>query len=220
MDGDIAPLDKICEIAEQNGLLTMVDDSHGDGVLGRGRGIVHHFGLEGKIDVEVGTLSKAFGVIGGVIAGKRLVVDYINAHGRAHSFSTGTTPADTAACLAGIDILEHSTELVDSLWVNTDYFRSGMESLGFSLGGTQTPIIPILLGEADLARQFARRMLEEGLFAAAQTFPLVPRGKARIRLIITAAHSRGDLDFALSVIEKTGLELGVIKGQRLAKGSA
>jgi glycine C-acetyltransferase len=210
MDGDIAPLDQLHQVAGDNGLLLMVDDAHGDGVLGHGRGIAHHFGLQGRIDVEVGTLSKAFGVIGGVIAGKRLVVDYIRAGGRASQYSTGTTPADTAACLAALDLLERSTALVDRLWENTRYFRNGMRALGFQLGNTETPILPVLLGEADLAKRFARRLFEEGVFAVAQAFPLVPRGQARIRLIVSAVHERRDLDFALSVFAAVGRELGVI----------
>lgn len=210
MDGDIAPLDEIAALAEEHNLLTLVDDAHGEGVLGQGRGIVHHFGLEGKIDVEVGTLSKAFGVIGGVVAGKQLVVDYVRAQGRAQNYSTATTPADTAACLAAVNLLSDSTELVDRLWANTAYFKTGMQKLGFDIGVTQTPIVPIILGEVSLANQFSARLFDEGVFAVGLGYPIVPRGAARVRIINTATHSRGDLDFALLAFEKVGRELGVI----------
>ena len=210
MDGDIAPLEEIAALAEEYNLLTLVDDAHGEGVLGQGRGIVHHFGLEGKIDVEVGTLSKAFGVIGGVVAGKQVVVDYVRAQGRAQNYSTATTPADTAACLAAVSLLSDSTELVVKLWANTDYFKTGMKKLGFEIGVTQTPIIPILLGEVSLAKQFSAHLFDEGVFAVGLGYPIVPHGAARVRIINTATHSRGDLDFALLAFEKVGRELGVI----------
>lgn len=214
MDGDIAPLDEIAALAEEYGLLTLVDDAHGEGVLGNGRGIVHHFGLQGKIDVEVGTLSKAFGVIGGVVAGKQLVVDYVRAQGRAQNYSTATTPADTAACLAAVDLLSDSAGLVDKLWANTAYFTAGMKRMGFDTGITQTPIVPILLGEVGLARQFSARLFAEGVFAVGLGYPIVPRGAARVRTINTASHSREDLDFALMAFEKVGRELGVIERRR------
>jgi len=210
MDGDIAPLDRLYEIAERYGLITMVDDAHGEGVLGQGRGIVHHFGLHGRFDVEIGTLSKAFGVVGGVIAGKKIIVDYMRQKARPFLFSSAVTPADTAACLAAVDLLEESTELVDRLWQNTEYFRGEMKRLGFDTGRSQTPIVPIMLGEAPLARQFSARLFEEGVFAMAIGFPTVPRGQARIRVMNTAAHSRDDLDRGLEVFAKVGKELGVI----------
>jgi len=210
MDGDIAPLDRLYEIAEQHGLITMVDDAHGEGVLGRGRGIVHHFGLHGQFDVEIGTLSKAFGVVGGVIAGKRVIVDYMRQKARPFLFSSAVTPADTAACLAAVDLLEESTELVDKLWQNTAYFKGEMQKLGFDTGHSETPIVPIMLGEAPLAKQFSARLFEEGVFAMAIGFPTVPHGQARIRVMNTAAHSRDDLDKGLEIFEKVGKELGVI----------
>lgn len=210
MDGDIAPVDKLYEIATTRGLLLMIDDAHGDGVLGGGRGTSHHFGLQGKIDVEVGTLSKAFGVIGGVIAGKKLAVDFINANGRAHQYSTATTPADTAACLAAVDLLEQSSELVDTLWRNTAYFKEALTRLGFDISHSQTPIVPIVLGKVDLAKRFASRLFEEGVFVKAQTYPLVPKGSARIRVMNSAAHSIEDLDRALAAFERVGRELGVV----------
>ena len=212
MDGDIAPLDKLYEIAERYGVLTMVDDAHGEGVVGKGgRGIVDHFGLHGKFDVEIGTLSKAFGVMGGVIAGKRKIVDYLRQKARPFLFSSAVTPADTAACIAAVDILESSTELVDRLWDNTRYFKAEMKRLGFDIGNSSTPITPVMLGEAPLAKEFSRKMFENGVFAMALGFPTVPRGKARIRVMISASHSRDDLDQGLAAFAKVGKELGVIR---------
>ncbi|NOZ50436.1 MAG: glycine C-acetyltransferase [Chloroflexi bacterium] len=211
MDGDIAPLDGLYEVAQRYGVLTMVDDAHGEGVLGRGgRGIVDHFGLHGQFDVEVGTLSKAFGVVGGVIAGKKIIVDYIRQKARPFLFSSATTPADTAACLAAVDVLEESEDLVQKLWDNARYLRTGMDDLGFDTGHSQTPILPIMLGEAKLAKTFSRRLFEEGVFAMSIGFPTVPQGLARIRVMNTAAHSQDDLDFGLKVFAKVGRELGVI----------
>jgi glycine C-acetyltransferase len=211
MDGDIAPIDKLYEICEKYGVMTMVDDAHGEGVLGRGgRGIVDHFGLHGKFDLEIGTLSKAFGVMGGVIAGKKIVIDWIRQRARPFLFSSAITAADTAACLAAVEVLEQSTELVDKLWENTRYFKGEMKRLGFDTGVSTTPITPIMLGEAPLAQQFSRRLFEEGVFAMAIGYPTVPKGKARIRVMISAAHSRDDLDRGLEVFARVGREMGVI----------
>ncbi len=211
MDGDVAPLDKLYEVCERYGVLTMVDDAHGEGVMGRGgRGIVDHFRLHGKFDLEVGTLSKAFGVVGGVIAGKRIVVDWIRQRARPFLFSSAVTPADTAACLAAVDLLEKSTELVDKLWENTQYFKAEMKRLGFDTGVSTTPITPVMLGEAPLTQQFSRKLFEYGVFAMAIGFPTVPKGKARIRVMVSASHSRDDLDEGLKVFAKVGKELGVI----------
>jgi glycine C-acetyltransferase len=211
MDGDVAPLDKISEIADEFDYLLMVDDAHGEGVLGRGgRGIVDHYGLHGKVDIEVGTLSKAFGVVGGVVAGKKVIVDWLRQRGRPFLFSSAMTVPDVAACLASLDTLESSTELVDRLWENTEYFKEKMKALGFDTGTSTTPIIPIILGEATLAQQFSHRLFEEGVFAMAIGFPTVPRGKARIRVMISASHQQVDLDQGLQKFEKVGKELGVI----------
>ncbi len=211
MDGDIAPLDELYEVAERHGVLTMVDDVHGEGVLGHGgRGIVDHFGLHGKIDVEIGTLSKAFGVIGGVIAGKKLIIDYIRQKARPVLFSSATTPADTAACLAAVELLEGSEILVEKLWENARYLQQGVQSLGFDTGNSQTPILPIMLGDAGTAKQFSRSLFDNGVFAMGIGFPTVPQGLARIRVMNTAAHTREDLDFGLEVFAKVGKELGVI----------
>ena len=188
----------------------MVDDAHGEGVLGNGRGIVHHFNLQGKVDLEMGTLSKAFGVIGGYVAGKKVVIDYVNANGRAYLYSTATTPADTAACLAAIEVLENSTEAVEKLWENTKYFKEGLSKLGFDMSVSQTPIVPIILGDDELARLFSAKLFEENVFSASQSYPIVPKGAARVRVMNTASHSREDLDYALAAFEKVGRELGVI----------
>jgi glycine C-acetyltransferase len=212
MDGDIAPLPEIVEIAERYQLMLMVDDAHGEGVLGRGgRGIVDHFGLHGRVDIEVGTLSKAFGVVGGYVAGRREIVEWLRQRGRPFLFSSAMTAADTAACIAAVEILEESTERVDRLWENTRYFKEEMRRLGFDLGQSVTPITPVMLGDAHLAQTFSRRLFEEGVFAQAIGYPTVPRGKARIRVMISAAHSREDLDRGLEAFAKVGRELGVIR---------
>ncbi|WP_448593538.1 glycine C-acetyltransferase [Thermoflexus hugenholtzii] len=212
MDGDIAPLPEIVEIAERYHLMLMVDDAHGEGVLGRGgRGIVDHFGLHGRVDIEVGTLSKAFGVVGGYVAGRREIVEWLRQRGRPFLFSSAMTAADTAACIAAVEILEESTELVDQLWENTRYFKEEMRRLGFDLGQSVTPITPVMLGDAHLAQTFSRRLFEEGVFAQAIGYPTVPRGKARIRVMISAAHRREDLDRGLEAFARVGRELGVIR---------
>ena len=211
MDGDIPPLDKIYAVAEKYGILTMVDDAHGEGVLGHGgRGIVDHFGLHGKFDVEVGTFSKAFGVVGGVIAGKKVIVDYLRQKARPFLFSSAVTPSDTAACLAAVRVLAASTDLVDRLWKNTDYFKSQMQALGFDVGNSVTPITPVMLGDVKLAKEFSRKLFDEGIFAMALGFPTVPKGLARIRVMLSAALSQDDLDFGLEKFAKVGKALGVI----------
>ena len=211
MDGDYPPLDQITEIAEAHDLMLMVDDAHGEGVLGEGgRGIVDHFKLHGRVDVEVGTFSKAFGVVGGVVAGNARIIEWLRQRGRPFLFSSAVTVPDVAATLASIDILEESTELVDRLWANADFFKREMQALGFDTGKTMTPITPVMLGEATLARQFSRRLFEEGVFAMALGFPTVPVGLARIRVMISATHSDEDLQQALAAFAKVGKELGVI----------
>lgn len=189
----------------------MVDDAHGEGVLGRGgRGIVDHFDLHGKVDIEVGTLSKAFGVVGGLVAGNPLVVEWLRQRGRPFLFSSAMTVPDTAACLEALDILEESTELVDKLWDNTRYFKVEMRRLGFDIGQSITPITPVMLGEAPLAQQFSRQLFENGVFAMALGFPTVPHGKARIRVMISASHSKDDLDQGLDAFARVGRSAGVI----------
>jgi glycine C-acetyltransferase len=211
MDGDIAPLDQIYAVVQNYDAILMVDDAHGEGVLGRGgRGIVDHFKLHGKVDVEVGTMSKAFGVVGGVVAGNPVVVEWLRQRGRPFLFSSAMTVPDAAACLAALDLLEESTELVDRLWENARYFKAEMKRLGFDTGTSSTPITPVMLGEAPLAQQFSRELFENGVFGMAIGFPTVPRGKARIRVMISASHSKGDLDQGLEAFSKVGRKLGVI----------
>ena len=211
MDGDIAPLDQLYEVCERQGVITMVDDAHGEGVVGRGgRGIVDHFGLHGKFDVEIGTLSKAFGVVGGVIAGKKVLVDWMRQRGRPFLFSSAATAADTAACLAAVDLLEESTELVDRLWANAKLFKAEMKKLGFNTGKSETPITPVILGENQIAQQFSRKMFERGIFAMPIVLPTVPKGMARIRVMISAAHTSSDLEQGLEAFQAAGKELGVI----------
>jgi glycine C-acetyltransferase len=211
MDGDIAPLPDIYEVTKKYDLLLMVDDAHGEGVLGNGgRGIVDHFGLHGKVDVEVGTLSKAFGVVGGLVAGNAVIIEWLRQRGRPFLFSSAVTVPDAAACLAAIDLLEDSTQLVDKLWSNAKYFKAEMKTLGFNTGASETPITPVMLGEAPLAQQFSRELFDAGVFAMSIGFPTVPQGKARIRVMISAAHSTDDLDKGLAAFKIVGKKLGVI----------
>ena len=211
MDGDIAPLDRLADIAERYDIMLMVDDAHGEGVLGRGgRGIVDHFGLHGRVDVEVGTLSKAFGVMGGMVAGRSEIVEWLRQRGRPFLFSSAMTVPDTAACLESVAILEESTELIDRLWANAQVFRQGMQEMGFDTGMSQTPIVPVMLGDAQLAQQFSQRLFEEGVFAMALGFPTVPRGKARIRVMNSAAHSTQDIELALDTFQRVGQAMDVI----------
>lgn len=211
MDGDVAPLDEIYQVTREYDVILMVDDAHGEGVLGEGgRGIVDHFNLHGKVDVEVGTLSKAFGVVGGVVAGNPLVVEWLYQRGRPFLFSSAMTLPDVAACIESVQILEESTELVDRLWNNADYFKAEMKTLGFDTGVSTTPITPVMLGEAPLAQEFSKKLFEAGVFAMSIGFPTVPRGLARIRVMISAAHSKDDLDQALEIFKSVGEDLGVI----------
>ncbi|MBM3125799.1 MAG: glycine C-acetyltransferase [Chloroflexi bacterium] len=211
MDGDIAPLAQVHEVAKKYEILLMVDDAHGEGVLGRGgRGIVDHFGLHGKVDVEIGTMSKAFGVVGGIVAGKAVIIEWLRQRGRPFLFSSAMTLPDVAACRAAVDLLEDSTQLVDRLWGNAKYFKGEMKKLGFNTGLSETPITPIMLGEAPLAQQFSRELFEMGIFAMAIGYPTVPQGKARIRVMISAAHSKDDLDKGLDAFKQVGRKVGVI----------
>lgn len=210
MDGDIAPLDRIYDVCKNYESILMVDDAHGEGVLGHGgRGIVDHFDLHGKVDIEIGTMSKAFGVMGGVVAGNKIVIEWLHQRGRPFLFSSAMTVPDTAACIAALDILEESTVLVDRLWENTKYFKTEMVNLGFDTGESVTPITPVMLGEASLAQQFSRQLFENGVFAMAIGFPTVPQGKARIRVMISASHEKEDLDYGLEIFAKVGRSLGI-----------
>jgi len=211
MDGDIAPLDRLQEIAEGYDILLAVDDAHGEGVLGKGgRGIVDHFNLRGKVDIEIGTFSKAFGVIGGVVSGNAIIIDWLKQRGRPFLFSSAMTPPDVAACIAAVDILESSTEYVDKLWKNAEYFKSEMSKNGFDIGHSATPITPIMLGDAPLAQKMSKDLFENGIFATPIGYPTVPKGKARIRVMISAAHSQEDLDQGLEKFIKTGKDLEII----------
>lgn len=211
MDGDLAPLPKIVELAEKYNAMVMVDDAHGEGVLGdSGRGIVDHFGLHGKVDIEIGTLSKAFGVVGGYVAGKKELIDYLKQKARPFLFSTPLSPADTAASLEAVKILMESGDRVKKLWDNAKYFKENMKKLGFDLGVSETPITPVMLYDAKVATEFSKRLLENGVFAQAIGYPTVPKGKARIRVMISAVHTKEDLDFAIEKFEKVGKELKVI----------
>jgi len=211
MDGDIAPLDKLADIAERHDIILMVDDAHGEGVLGHGgRGIVDHFGLHGRVDIEVGTMSKAFGVVGGMVAGRAAIVEWLRQRGRPFLFSSAMTVPDTAACLEAVNMLEESTELIDRLWSNAKSFRQGLEQMGFDTGRSETPIVPVMLGDAPLAQKFSQRLFEEGVFAMAIGFPTVPQGKARIRVMNSAAHTPQDIELALETFQEVGEELMVI----------
>lgn len=210
MDGDIAPLPAIVALAKKYGAITMVDDAHGEGVLGGGRGIAHHFNLQGQLDIEVGTLSKAFGVLGGVITGKKELIEWYRQKGRPYLFSTGLTVADTAAVIEGVKILSRSNVLVKKLWDNATYVQDGLTKLGFDTGSTQTPITPVMLGDETLAKEFSAKLFGNGVFATPIKYPMVALGKARIRVMPSSAHSKKDLDYGIRMFALVGKELGVI----------
>jgi glycine C-acetyltransferase len=212
MDGDIARLPEIVKIAEEFGVIVAVDDAHGEGVLGRGgRGIVDHFHLHGKVDVEIGTMSKAFGVMGGIVAGSTILVDFLRQKARTNLFSSALTVPDVAANLAAIDIMEESDERVRKLWENGDYLKAGLKSRGFNVGSSETPITPVIIGEAQAAKDFSARLFEDNVFATAIVFPTVPRGTARVRAMVSAAHSKEDLDRGIAAFAKVGKEMGVVR---------
>jgi glycine C-acetyltransferase len=212
MDGDLAPLDRIVDAADDFEAMVMVDDAHGEGVVGRGgRGIVDHFGLHGRVDVEVGTMSKAFGAVGGYVAGSKELIEWLRQRGRPFLFSSAMTPPDVAACIASVEILDASTELVDRLWTNAAAFKATMFGAGFDIGSSETPITPVMLGDEHVAREFSRKLLEEhAVFAQAIAFPTVARGKARIRVMISAAHTNADLERGAEAFTTVGRELGVV----------
>ncbi|MEK9178768.1 MAG: aminotransferase class I/II-fold pyridoxal phosphate-dependent enzyme, partial [Patescibacteria group bacterium] len=211
MDGDLAPLPEIVRLAEEYDVLSMVDDAHGEGVLGEGgRGIVDHFGLHGKIDIELGTLSKAFSVMGGFITGKKSLISFYKQKARQFLFSNALTIPDTAALLEAVKILQESSELVDKLWENTKYIKSEFAKLGFDIGHSETPITPVMIPDEEQAREFSSKLFEEDVFATPIVFPMVAKGKARIRVIPSASHSREDLDKGISAFGRIGKEMGVI----------
>ena len=211
MDGDIAPLPQIAALARAHGAIMMIDDAHSSGVLGRaGRGTVDHFDLHGQVDVQVGTLSKAIGVLGGYVCGSKSLIDYLYHRARPFLFSTSHPPAVAAACLVAFDVLEQEPERIQRLWSNTKRFKDGLQRLGFDTGKSETPITPVMVGEGDLAMRFSDRLFERGVFAQGIGYPTVAKGKARLRTIVTATHTDPDLDTALTILGEVGRELGVV----------
>jgi len=203
MDGDLAPLPKIVELAKKYDALTMVDDAHGEGVLGfGGRGVVNHFGLEGDVDIEIGSLSKAFSVMGGFIAAKQPLIDHYLMNARQRLMSIALTIPDTAALIEAVDMLSEDTRLIDKLWGNVDYLRKGFVELGFDIGHSETPIIPVMLGDEDHAKAFSAKLFEEGVFASPIIFPMVAKGKARVRVIVSASFSKEDCDAGLAAFKR------------------
>ncbi|MDZ4805064.1 MAG: glycine C-acetyltransferase [Candidatus Eisenbacteria bacterium] len=210
MDGDVAPLPDLVRVAEEFDAMLMVDDAHGEGVLGsHGRGAADHFHLHQEVDIEIGTLSKAFGVMGGFVSGSGRLVEFLKQKARPFLFSSAMTPADVAACIAAVDVLSESDTAVKKLWANGDYLKKGLREAGFDTGVSTTPITPVMLGDADRARAFSRQLFEKGIFAMAIGFPTVARGKARIRCMVSAAHETADLDQAIQAFREVGKELGV-----------
>ena len=211
MDGDIGPLPGLVEAAGKHGAIMMVDDAHASGVLGRnGRGTVDHFGLHGRVDIQVGTLSKAVGVLGGYVCGSRDLIEFLYHRARPFLFSTSHPPAVAAACLAAFDVLEQEPERIERMWENTRYFKAGLQSAGFDTGSSETPITPVMVGEARLAHQLSRELFERGVLATGIGFPTVPKGKARVRTIVTATHTTAELDCALEAFRGAGKKLGIL----------
>lgn len=211
MDGDIANLPGAVEVAKEFDLITYVDDAHGSGVTGKGKGTVKHFGLEKEIDMQMGTLSKAVGVVGGYVAGTQKLIDWLKVRSRPFLFSTAVPPGDVAAIMGALDKISASTELHDKLWENGDYLKAGLKKIGFNIGNSETPITPCIIGEEKLTQQFSKRLAEEGVYAKSIVFPTVPKGTGRVRNMPTAAHTKEMLDDALKIYEKVGKELGVIQ---------
>ena len=216
MDGDIGPLPGLCEVAEKYGAIMMVDDAHSSGVLGRnGRGTIDHFNVHGRVDVQVGTLSKAIGALGGYVCGSRDLIEFLYHRGRPFLFSTSHPPSVAATCIAAFDVLEQEPERIEKLWENTRFFKKELGNLGFNIGGkntpaSETPITPIIVGEGRLAMEFSRELFKDGVMATGIAFPTVPEGKARIRTIMTATHTREELDRALEVLKRVGKRLGIL----------
>ena len=211
MDGDLGALRELCDLAEEHGLIMMVDDAHASGVFGKnGRGTIDHFGLHGRVDIQVGTLSKAIGALGGYVAGNRSLIDFLQHRGRPFLFSTSHPPSVTATCLAALDVLVEEPELIETLWSNTRFFKDGLSALGFNTGVSESPITPVIVGEASTAMRLSDRLFADGVFAQGIGFPTVARDKARVRTIVTATHTREDLQFALDTFEKVGREMSLI----------
>ncbi|HEX2443660.1 MAG TPA: glycine C-acetyltransferase [Vicinamibacterales bacterium] len=211
MDGDLGALPELCGLADEFGCIMMVDDAHASGVFGaNGRGTIDHFGLHGRVDIQVGTLSKAIGALGGYVAGSRALIEFLYHRARPFLFSTSHPPAVAAACIAAIDVLLEEPELIERLWQNTAFFKAGLKQLGFNTGASESPITPVIAGDGALAMKLSDRLFEEGVFAQGIVFPTVARGKARVRTIVTATHTKEDLQFALDAFARVGRELGII----------
>jgi glycine C-acetyltransferase len=211
MDGDLGALPELCALAEEFGCIMMVDDAHASGVFGaHGSGTVDHFGMHGRVDIQVGTLSKALGALGGYVAGSRTLIEFLYHRARPFLFSTSHPPAVAAACIAALDVLEQDPTIIDCLWNNTRFFKAGLSALGFNTGLSESPITPVIIGDGALAMKLSDRLFEEGVFAQGIAFPTVARDKARVRTIVTATHTRDELQFALDVFGKVGRELGII----------
>ncbi len=212
MDGDLGPLPELCALAEETGCIMMVDDAHASGVFGKnGRGTIDHFGVHGRVDVQVGTLSKAIGALGGYVAGNRNLIEFLYHRARPFLFSTSHPPAVAAACIAALDVLMEEPEIMERLWDNTRFFKAGLERLGFNTGISESPITPVIAGDNAKANTLSDRLFEEGVFAQAIGYPTVPRDKARVRTIVTATHTREDLQYALDAFARVGREIGLIQ---------
>jgi glycine C-acetyltransferase len=212
MDGDLGALPGLCALAEEFGCIMMVDDAHASGVFGQnGRGTIDHFGMHGRVDVQVGTLSKAIGALGGYVAGSRALIEFLYHRARPFLFSTSHPPAVAATCIAALDVLEQEPGLIDQLWDNTRFFKSGLQALGFDTGASESPITPVIVGDGTRAMALSDRLFAEGVFAQGIAFPTVARDRARVRTIVTATHTRAELQFALAVFAKVGRELGILK---------
>src|SRR5438067_1384706 len=211
MDGDVGAVPELCAVAEEYGCIMMVDDAHASGVFGRnGRGTIDHFGMHGRVDVQVGTLSKAIGALGGYVAGSRALIEFLYHRARPFLFSTSHPPAGAAACIAAVDVLEQEPQIIERLWENTRFFKAGLQALGFNTGLSESPITPVIVGEGSLAMKLSDRLFEDGVFAQGIAFPTVARDKARVRTIVTATHTRDALQFALDVFGKVGREIGLV----------
>jgi glycine C-acetyltransferase len=211
MDGDLGPLAELCDLADEFGCIMMVDDAHASGVFGRnGRGTVDHFGLHGRVDVQVGTLSKALGALGGYVAGSKSLVDFLYHRARPFLFSTSHPPSVAATCIAALDVLENEPQWMERLWANTRFFKAGLEALGFNVGISESPITPVIVGDGSLAMTLSDKLFDAGVFAQGIGFPTVPEGKARVRTIVTATHTEDELQFALDAFKAVGAELGII----------
>jgi glycine C-acetyltransferase len=211
MDGDLGPLPDLCEVADEYGCLMMVDDAHASGVFGRnGRGTVDHFGMHGRVDVQVGTLSKALGALGGYVAGSKSLVEFLYHRARPFLFSTSHPPSVAATCIAALDVLENEPQWMERLWANTRFFKAGLQALGFNIGISESPITPVIVGDGALAMTLSDKLFDAGVFAQGIGFPTVPEGKARVRTIVTATHTEDELQFALDAFTRVGTELGII----------